>query len=69
MATLIEIVGINFLGEMTILFLEEMTIPRDLTRIDETVLDIDIISVDVESAYKRHFTWYVSDYHATNCTI
>ena len=68
-APLIEIVGIDFLGEMTILFLEEMTIPRDLTQIDETVLDIDIISVDVESAYRRDFTWYVSDYNTTNCTI
>ena len=68
-APLIEIVGIDFLGEMTILFLEEMTIPRDLTQIDETVLEIDIISVDVESAYRRDFTWYVSDYNTTNCTI
>ena len=54
---------------MTILFTEEMTIPRDLTTIDETVLDIDIFSIDFESAYKREFTWYVSEYNSTNCTI
>ena len=46
-----------------------MTIPRDLTQIDETVLDIQIWSVDVENTFKRHFTWYIASYNSTNCTI
>ena len=46
-----------------------MTIPRQLTSIDESVLEIEIYSVDIESTSKREFTWYVRDYSSTNCTI
>ena len=59
----------NSIGELTILFTEEVNIPRDLTAIDETVLDIDIYSVDLENVFKRNFTWYVAEYNSTNCTI
>ena len=54
---------------MLILFTHEMSVPIDLTIIDETVLDIQIYSVDLENTFKRSFTWYVSDYNSTNCTI
>ena len=50
---MIVIEGIDNVGLLTIRFLKEMTIPRDLTLIDETVLDIDIYSSDIESSYKR----------------
>ena len=46
-----------------------MSVPYDLTVIDETVLDIQIYSVDLENTFKRSFTWYVSDYNKMNCTI
>ena len=46
-----------------------MIVPRDLTSIDDTVLLIDIESVDVEYTFKREFSWYVSSYNSTNCTI
>ena len=40
-----------------------------MTAIDETVLAIQIVSEDLEFSYKRDFSWYVSSYNSTNCTI
>ena len=46
-----------------------MEIPIDLTEIDETVIEIEIHSVDVNFEFKRKFSWFVSSYNETNCTI
>ena len=46
-----------------------MNVPYDLDDINEEVLDIKIFSVDTENTLKRHFTWHVSHYNSTNCTI
>ena len=67
--SLLIIDGIDNLGALTILFTQEMTIPRDLSSIDDSVLDIEIYTVDIESTFRREFTWYVRDYKSTNCTI
>ena len=45
--------GIDHLGKLTIEFTTEISVPDDLTAIDNTVLDIEIHSVDLENMYKR----------------
>ena len=49
----IIVVGVDELGEMTLLFTQRMKIPYDWREIDELVLSIEIFSVDVEFTYKR----------------
>ena len=60
---------IDHVGKLTIEFTTEISVPDDLTAIDNTVLDIDIHSVDFENMYKREFTWYVKEFDSTSCSI
>ena len=60
---------IDHVGKLTIEFTTEISVPDDLTAIDNTVLDIEIHSVDFENMYKREFTWYVKEFDSTSCSI
>ena len=45
--------GMDHLGKLTVLFTQEMNVPRDLTAIDHTVLEIEIYSVEEDFSYRR----------------
>ena len=61
--------GVDRLGVLTIRFSQEMTPPSDFSSIDDTVLTMNIITENIDNIGKLGFSWFVTEFTSTFCTI
>ena len=68
-APYITVDPMNRLGMVLIKFSQAMSIPIDLTIIDDTVLHVELETEDEANRSKRGFKWSVIQFKSMNCTI
>ena len=60
-----SIVNINHLGQVVVQLSKEIVPPEDLSEIDETILDLIVLTENVNNKDKLDFKWSVVDFNST----